>query len=141
MDKVFVSIDLEDKTHPVGYLEIQNEGILAEISFSYHKEWLQNKESYLLAPLFAVQQKKVNLLKDKHLLGPLSASNMGSFGKLIFFETYEQHFRQMNKTYPIPSEIDFLWNVCDEFRQGAVRFSKNKAGDFFQKIDPKWILY
>lgn len=140
MDNVFVSIDLDNQMYPVGVLEIKNKGVFADINFSFHKEWLENKESLLLAPLFAVKEKKVNLQKDEHILGPLSESNMGSFGKLIFLETYEQYFHYLKKPTEFISEIDFLLNVCDQFRQGAVRFSKSKDENFVQTIDPKWIL-
>lgn len=131
--QVYVELD-EDLFH-VGQLWARSSRIKEGASFQYEKSWLSNKEKFALEPALELFDGQYHTPANRNMFGAIGDSAPDRWGRVLMRRNASRQARLLNKPTPTLTEIDYLLGVCDEARQGALRFSETIGGPFLQHIN------
>ena len=113
--EIFVSIMLNKKTHKVGRLWFHNRKGRTAASFEYCEEWLGNPHKFALEPALTLSKAAFHTGEKGSMFGAMGDSAPDRWGRILM--------QRANDTGRTLTEADYLLGVCDETRQGALRFS------------------
>lgn len=130
----FVHADLYGTTHPVGRLYSHNNKGKETASFEYEREWLENPLRYSLEPALALTTGQFYTAKS--LFGSLGDSAPDRWGRTLMKRAEARRAEAAKERARTLFEIDYLLQVNDETRQGALRFSSDPAGPFLASGGP-----
>ena len=127
--KIFVYEEFNTiESHLMGYIYYDlNKNIF---SFEYNDEWLNNKNiTYMFDPnINYYRGRQYPDISKKSIFGFLSDSMPDRWGRLLMQRN--ENLISYNKKPKELTDIDFILNVYDETRLGAIRFKLNQEEDF-----------
>jgi serine/threonine-protein kinase HipA len=129
----------------------QNMGILREtgekgrsvVSFEYDKEWLKRPEAQSLDPELQLYPGRQFVPAEKPLFGVFLDSAPDRWGRMLIKRREASAARSDHRPSRRLSEIDFVVEVNDFARVGALRFRDEAGGDFLApggtRAIPPWV--
>ena len=128
--KVLVYINLKGKVHKVGTLWMIVQKGVESANFEYANSWLSNTEKLALEPYLELKKKKYQTKHGLPVFASIGDSAPDSWGRLLI-EHYEKELADEEKrTRRTLFEVDYLLEVSDFARQGALRYSLEEGGPF-----------
>jgi serine/threonine-protein kinase HipA len=134
-----VYVDLHGVPRLVGQLFASGVPGRETTTFMYDQEWLRAADRFALAPAIAVSEGPHYPRAGGSLFGALSDSAPDRWGETLLRRAERRRARAEGRTPRTLREIDFLLGVSDLTRQGALRFSKSKGGEFVAPGDPRGV--
>jgi len=129
MDReIAVHIDLEGTTLRVGTLWVHSRRGRETSSFIYDKAWLARPDSFSLEP--ALQLGESAFYTDKALFGAIGDSAPDRWGRILMKRQESARATDAGTAPKTLLESDFLLQVSDFARQGALRFSRPPDGTY-----------
>lgn len=131
MDRqIFVYVDLRGAAHLVGRLWARTRNGRPSATFEYDRAWLAHPKRFSLEPALTLGPGPFHTTADQPLFGAIGDSAPDRWGRVLM-RRIERRRAQLAKTTPRTlTEIDYLLQVDDEARQGALRFSETGGGAF-----------
>ena len=136
---IFVSIMLEEETCLVGRLWHRSHQGRESASFEYDQNWLKHSKRFALEPSLKLLGGTFHTPAGRILFGSIGDSAPDRWGRLLIRRMERQKARDNKKTPRTLTEMDYLLGVCDELRQGALRFSKTQNGPYLSFGDSSTI--
>jgi len=133
---VFVYVDIDGKPILVGRLWLRQRRGRETASFAYDEGWLTNPERFPLEPALALGAGEYHTPVDKALFGALGDSAPDRWGRNLMRRAERQRARIEGRSPRTLLEIDYLLNVDDEARLGALRFTEEAGGPFLAPGGP-----
>ena len=136
--QTFVYIDLAGVPRPVGRLWTRVRQGRESATFQYDDAWLGNPERFALEPALTLGPGAHHTPVGKPLFGALGDSAPDRWGRTLMARAERRTARAEQKAPRTLTELDYLLNVSDRSRQGALRFSAEPGGPFLahQDADP-----
>ncbi len=140
---LYVYADWQGMLEPkiIGILSAQQAKGKKAFSFEYDKEWLKTEHKFLLdqdiqlygGPQYPNQKENFGIFLD---------SMPDTWGRTLMKRRAAQWAKEKGEKTPTLYDIDFLLNVYDESRMGALRFKINPEGLFLDHNEtastPPW---
>lgn len=131
MDReVFVYVDLGAAPRLAGRLWARTRKGRESATFEYDKTWLRLPERFALDPVLTVGPGPFHTPADRALFGALGDSAPDRWGRTLMRRVERRQATHEGRTPRTLQEIDYLLMVCDEARQGALRFAESEGGPF-----------
>ncbi|EGP54059.1 type II toxin-antitoxin system HipA family toxin [Agrobacterium genomosp. 3] len=131
---VHVHADLDGKPHLVGRLYSHNNKGKETASFEYEKAWLENPLRYSLEPALTLASGQFYTARS--LFGSLGDSAPDRWGRTLMKRAEARRAEAAKERARTLYEIDYLLQVHDETRQGALRFSLDPGGPYLANGGP-----
>ncbi len=128
--KVDVYINLNSTDMLVGHLWVRARKGRESASFEYSRKWLQHEQSFALEPALALLDGPQHTPAKKTIFGAISDSAPDRWGRVLMRRAERQRALEANTSPRTLMEIDYLLQVNDEARQGALRFAEQESGPF-----------
>jgi len=128
--KTFVYIDWAQKPALVGALWTRLRKGQESATFEYDPQWLAHPERFSLEPALALGAGPYHTSSGRKLFGALGDSAPDRWGRILMRRAERRTAEKEKRTPQTLSEIDFLLNVDDEARLGALRFAESIGGTF-----------
>lgn len=130
-DKItYVFIDLNGQVHLVGRLWAHAHKGRESASFQYDSSWLENPERFSLEPSLHLTEGSFRTHADKAVFGAIGDSAPDRWGRVLMRRAEFLKAQKEKRAPHFLSEIDYLLQVNDEARQGALRFSTGIGKEF-----------
>jgi len=129
--EICVSISLGGNTLPVGRLWTHQGKGKETASFEYAKSWLEHPERFALEPSLNLGSGSFHTRQDTSLFGAFADSAPDRWGRILMRRAHSNLSKEKEQTSSTLFESDYLLGVCDEARQGALRFSLPPNDDLF----------
>ena len=112
-------------------------------TFEYDRAWLSDAECFSLEPALALGPGPQHTPMGKALFGAIGDSAPDRWGRVLMRRAERRNAAREKRTARTLTELDFLLQVDDETRQGALRFVEGQTGEFLaaaggQRVPP-WI--
>ena len=131
MDRqVFVYAELQGVSHLVGRLWARARQNRESASFEYDESWLQNPERFALEPALTLGAGTFHTASGRTMFGAIGDSAPDRWGRLLMRRAERRRAETAGERPRTLREIDYLLNVDDEARQGALRFAEEQGGPF-----------
>ncbi|MCL2834375.1 MAG: type II toxin-antitoxin system HipA family toxin [Treponema sp.] len=114
---------------PVGTLWFHNRNGRESASFQYNPAWLDSADSFALEPAINLGTGNYHT-QNMSLFGSIGDSAPDRWGRILIRRREERNAKAAGKTPRTLFEADFLLEVSDEARQGALRFRLPDSGPF-----------
>lgn len=124
----YVFADLDGKPHLFGRLFAHNNRGKETASFEYEATWLASPLRYSLEP--ALNLGKGQFHTHRSLFGSLGDSAPDRWGRTLMKRAETRRARSGRTNARTLYEMDYLLQVNDTTRQGALRFADNPGGGF-----------
>jgi serine/threonine-protein kinase HipA len=131
---VYVHADIDGKPNLIGRLHSHNNKGKETASFQYEKEWLENPLRYSLEPALTLAGGQFYTAKS--LFGSLGDSAPDRWGRTLMKRSEARRAEAAKERARTLYEIDYLLQVHDVTRQGALRFSLDPGGPFLADGGP-----
>lgn len=131
---VYVHADIDGKPSLVGRLYSHNNKGKETASFQYEKEWLENPLRYSLEPALTLAGGQFYTAKS--LFGSIGDSAPDRWGRTLMKRAEARRAEAAKERARTLYEIDYLLQVHDVTRQGALRFSVEPEGPFLADGGP-----
>lgn len=125
-----VYVDLEGEPQYVGRLHTHIRGDRERASLEYADEWREHEEAFPLSPALSVDQGEHHTRGERSTFAPLTDSAPDRWGRRLIARRLSREARERGKTPRALHEIDFLLEVSDLTRQGALRFARERGGPY-----------
>ncbi len=133
--KIRVSVDLQGHTVFVGHLYARERKGRESASFEYDATWLQHPFHFALEPALSLGRGLHHTPSGRALFGSIGDSAPDRWGRGLMRRA-ERHKAKLEGREPRHlAEIDFLLQVDDTTRPGALRFSEQPEGPFLKAPD------
>ena len=113
----------------IGVLSAQQAKGKKAFSFEYDRDWIRSKEQQLLDPEIAWFTGP-QYPNAKENFGVFMDSMPDTWGRTLMKRRAAQLAKEAGKPAPVLYDIDFLLDVYDKTRMGALRFKLDKDGPF-----------
>lgn len=133
--EVHVSIAVDDENHVVGKLWCHTRKGRESASFEYAQSWLRHPEKFALEPALKLTEGSFHTQADQGLFGAIGDSAPDRWGRVLMRRAQAQRARESGETPHTLGEVDYLLDVNDEARQGALRFSEDEGDSFLSSHD------
>jgi serine/threonine-protein kinase HipA len=127
---IHVYVDLEGGSHLVGRLWTRQAARKESASFEYDKSWLTNPQRFALEPALTLDSGSHHTSLGRSLFGAIGDSAPDRWGRVLIQREERRKARAENRAPRSLSEADYLLEVGDIARQGALRFSAQEGGEF-----------
>ena len=125
-----VVIELEGEPLVVGTLWTRRKQGREGASFAYSEQWLQHPQRFALEPALQLGPGVMHTPGNKALFGALGDSAPDTWGRVLIRRAERQAALDEQRTPRTLGEADYLLGVCDEARQGALRFRFGADGPY-----------
>lgn len=137
MDReIFVYVDLEGTPHLVGRLWTRTRRGRDSASFEYDKTWLDDPERFALEPALVLGEGAFHTQTGRTMFGAFGDSAPDRWGRVLMRRAERRRAEANGEQPRTLREIDYLLNVDDEARQGALRFADRPGGPFLAGDGP-----
>lgn len=137
MDKeVLVYVDLGGEPHLAGRLWARVRKDRESATFEYEKTWLSNPVRFSLEPALTLGPGPFHAPPDKPLFGAIGDSTPDRWGRVLMRRAERRRAEQERTAPRTLWEIDYLLQVNDEARLGALRFAEKEGGPFLAGRKP-----
>src|SRR5690606_6929734 len=137
---IFVHVDLQGHPRFVGRLWARSHKGKQSATFEYDSNWLEYAARFSLEPALEVGPGPFYTQPARALFGAMGDSAPDRWGRVLMQRSERMQARADGRNPHSLQEIDYLLNVNDESRQGALRFSRQEGGPFLsdspQEIPP-----
>lgn len=131
MDRLaLVYVDFSGITHFVGRLWTHIRNGRESSSFEYDTRWLHAKGRFPLDPSLMLTPGPFHTSGDRPLFGAFDDSAPDRWGRELMRRSERRRAEQEDQSPRSLMEIDYLLQVDDEARQGALRFTSTEGGPF-----------
>ncbi|MDR3471220.1 MAG: HipA domain-containing protein [Devosia sp.] len=131
MDRTaFVYIDIEEGPVLVGRLWSRIRKDKESATFEYAPGWLARPDRFALEPGLALTPGPFHTAQGKTLFGAIGDSAPDRWGRVLMRRAERRRADREGTAPRTLFEIDFLLNVDDEARAGALRFTETEGGPF-----------
>ena len=131
MDRqVLVHVDFEGVTHSVGRLWTHARNGRESATFEYDPSWLHARDRFALDPSLMLTPGPFHTSGDKPLFGAFDDSAPDRWGRELMRRSERRRAEKESQPPHSLMEIDYLLQVDDETRQGALRFTSTEGGPF-----------
>ena len=127
---IFVSIDLNGETRLVGRMWTRFRGRRESATFEYSSTWLASPKCFALEPALALGERAHHTGVGKSIFGAIGDSAPDRWGRMLMRRAQRKKDRDAQGTPRTLWETDYLLNVNDTARQGALRFSLAEEGPY-----------
>ncbi len=136
MDReVWVYVDLSGVPILVGRLWARVRKGRESATFEYDPGWLARSDRFALEPALTLDPAPHHTGQGKALFGALGDSAPDRWGRELMRRAARQAARAEGRSSPTLYEVDYLLNVNDEARLGALRFADTEGGPFLATDD------
>ena len=133
--EVIVWIYLGSENIRVGKLWFHVKGNKESASFEYDKKWLDHPERFALEPALKLTEGGFHTGQNLSLFGGFGDSAPDRWGRVLMRRFEAAKAKEQNRIPATLFEINYLLEVHDETRQGALRFSVAPDENIF--LSPK----
>lgn len=133
--EVYVYLDLDMKPVLIGKLWSRVRKESESASFEYDRAWQSDPNFFSIEPSLMGGIGQHHTQADKKIFGALGDSAPDRWGRVLMRRAERLRAKEANQPPRTLFEIDYLLNVNDEARMGALRFSTNKNGPFLADKD------
>lgn len=131
MDRLaLVYVDFAGITHFVGRLWTHIRNGRESSSFEYDAGWLHAKGRFPLDPSLMLTPGPFHASGDRPLFGAFGDSAPDRWGRELMRRSERRRAERESQSPRSLMEIDYLLQVDDEARQGALRFTSTEGGPF-----------
>jgi serine/threonine-protein kinase HipA len=127
-EKIAVSIDMDNRTMPIGSLWFHSQSKRGMASFEYNEDWLAYPRAFPLEPDLPLTRGVFHTREG--LFGAMEDSAPDRWGGLLMRRNETRRAKAAGVAPRNLSEFDYLLGVNDEARQGSLRFSREVGGPF-----------
>ncbi len=127
---IFVYMDLKGLPYFVGRLYTRNRNGRESASFEYDRTWHEYPDHFALEPALELYPGQYHTGNDRVLFGSILDSAPDRWGRTLMRRAERKKAEHERRDICTLSEIDFLLQVDDETRQGALRFTEVLGGPF-----------
>lgn len=140
---VLVYAGEETRPRLVGRLWARSRRGHESATFEYDRTWLTDPECYSLEPALVLGPGPHHTPAGKALFGAIGDSAPDRWGRVLMRRAERRAAEREKRTARTLTELDFLLQVDDETRQGALRFVDGATGEIVaggnsQRVPP-WI--
>lgn len=121
--EVIVFISLGGENIRIGKLWCHVRGNRESASFEYDKAWLESRERFALEPALKLTEGAFHTRRGLGIFGAIGDSAPDRWGRVLMRRAEVARAKSHNTTPRTLFEADYLLNVSDEARQGALRFA------------------
>ncbi len=133
MDRpVLVYVDLDGVAHLMGRLWSRTRKGRETATFEYDAGWLENPARFSLAPAVQLGPGPFHTTADVPMFGAIGDSAPDRWGRALMRRMERRRARREKQTPHTLREIDYVLQVDDEARQGALRFAETEGGPFLR---------
>lgn len=125
-----VYVDLEGTLHHVGRLYTHIRNGRERATLEYTDSWREHREAFPLAPALSVDHGRHHTRADREIFAPLTDSAPDRWGRRLIARRERRGAREEGRDPRSLYEIDYLLEVSDLTRQGALRFAREDGGPF-----------
>lgn len=126
--ETIVFVELAGKSMLVGRLWSRTRKGKESATFEYDKGWLVNPQSFALDPALGLGPGPFHT--ERSLFGAIGDSAPDRWGRILMRRAERRRAEREGQTPRTLREIDYLLQVDDEQRQGALRFAARVGGPF-----------
>ncbi|MCR4340821.1 MAG: HipA domain-containing protein [Gemmatimonadaceae bacterium] len=138
MDReVLVYVDLNDVPYLVGRLWARTRKNKEGATFEYDARWLEHRERFSLEPALTLGPGPFHTPTDTPMFGAIGDSAPDRWGRALMRRMERRRAEREKQTPRTLQEIDYLLQVDDETRQGALRFAGTEGGPFLREEGAK----
>ena len=138
-NETFVYIDLNGASHLVGRLWARARKNKESATFEYDPAWLQHAARFSLEPALTLGPGPFHTPADAPMFGAIGDSAPDRWGRALMRRMERRRGEREKQTPRTLQEIDYLLQVDDEARQGALRFAEREGGPFLREAGVKRI--
>ncbi|MBM3198247.1 MAG: type II toxin-antitoxin system HipA family toxin [Chlamydiae bacterium] len=124
---IIIYVDLENTLIRVGQMWSHSRGGRESLSFVYDRDWLRHPHCFPLDPILQLTPHVHHAALDKPFFGAIEDSAPDRWGRLLMRRLERKKAEQEGRKVSALREIDFLLQVNDETRQGALRFQREEG--------------
>lgn len=99
-------------------------------TFEYDRSWLARADRFALEPALILATGPYHTGSDRPMFGAIGDSAPDRWGRVLMRRAERKAAERENRTPRTLFEIDFLLQVDDEVRAGALRFAETEGGPF-----------
>jgi len=136
---IFVYIDINGETTLVGRLWAHIRGRRESATFEYSSSWLRSPKCFALEPALAIKEGSHHTNIGKSIFGAIGDSAPDRWGRMLMRRASRKEDKNTGRTPRTLWETDYLLNVNDVARMGALRFSRIEGGPFLAERSPSSI--
>lgn len=114
----------------VGRLRVYSGKARESASFEYDSMWLANPLRFALKPALSLHVGSFHTPPEKALFGAIGDSASDRWGRMLMRRAKRREHVRLGQTQRTLMEIDYVLQVDDETRQGALRFKHEESGPF-----------
>jgi serine/threonine-protein kinase HipA len=132
-DKTYVYVHVDKTPELVGLLWSRIRKGHESATFEYQKAWLENPKHFSLEPALLLGPGSYDTDEAKALFGAIGDSAPDRWGRVLMRRGERRQAELEQRAPRTLREIDYLFLVDDEARQGALRFAKGEGGTFVRE--------
>ena len=137
MERVIeVFVELDGTSQFVGRLWSRSPKGRESASFEYDKKWIASDARFALEPLLTIDTGIHHSQPGKPLFGALGDSAPDRWGRALMRRAERKNAEREKRTQRTLLEIDYLLQVDDRIRQGALRFREAGTTEFLAHGHP-----
>ncbi len=104
-------------------------------TFEYDASWLERADRFALEPALILSEGPYHTGADRPMFGAIGDSVPDRWGRALMRRAERRAAEREGRQSRTLFEIDFLLQVDDEARAGALRFAKKEGGPFLAEAD------
>ena len=137
MERVIeVFVELDGASQFVGRLWSRSPKGRESASFEYDKKWIASDARFALEPLLTIDTGIHHSQPGKPLFGAIGDSAPDRWGRALMRRAERKNAEREKRTQQTLLEIDYLLQVDDRIRQGALRFREAGTTEFMAHSRP-----
>ena len=137
MERVIeVFVELDGASQFVGRLWSRSLKGRESASFEYDKKWIASDARFALEPLLTIDTGIHHSQPGKPLFGAIGDSAPDRWGRTLMRRAERKNAEREKRTQRTLLEIDYLLQVDDRIRQGALRFREARTNQFLAHGHP-----
>ncbi len=140
MDReVLVYVDLDGAPYLVGRLWTRLRKNKETATFEYDADWLEHPARFSLEPALQLGPGPFHTAADMPMFGAIGDSAPDRWGRALMRRMKRRRAEREGTPPRTLHEVDYLLQVDDEARAGALRFAETAGGPFLRQDDAKHI--
>jgi serine/threonine-protein kinase HipA len=128
--EALVYVDVAGRPRLAGRLWTRARKDRESATFEYDRGWLADPQRFSLEPALKVGPGPFHTRSEQRLFGAIGDSAPDRWGRVLMRRAERRRADRLHETPRTLREIDYLLQVDDEARAGALRFATSEGGPF-----------
>lgn len=128
--ETWVYVDIHGQPELAGRLWFRARGGRESATFEYASTWLERPDRFSFDPTLTLDTGPHHTPAGKALFGGIGDSAPDRWGRTLMRRAERRNAHAQGRTPRTLTELDYLLQVNDEARQGALRFAETQGGAF-----------